>query len=73
MIASKIPAKSDVIAPCQCGGTMSIAVVEQMHDRRQHTFICETCAGAQRFVFPSPSIAPSISPWVAQSFMAERG
>jgi hypothetical protein len=41
---------------------MSIAVVEQLPDRMQHTFICEKCADAQRFVFPSPSIAPGIAP-----------
>lgn len=37
---------------------MSIAIVEYLLDRQQHTFICEQCAGVGQFTFAAPSIAP---------------
>ena len=52
------PSRSDVLTSCKCGGTMSIAIVEYLLDRQQHTFICEQCAGVGQFTFAAPSIAP---------------
>lgn len=55
------PWKTDVLTPRRCGGIMSIAVVEQLPDRMEHTFICEQCAGRSSFVFCCPSVVTLVA------------
>ena len=48
------PLKTDTKTPCQCGGTMTIKMVEPLPDEpnmMQHTFAC-TCGAIASFKFP---------------------
>lgn len=53
------PAKTDATTPCQCGGTMKIAMVEPLTNdpaHMQHTFVC-ACGETASFKF-ARKVAP---------------